>query len=348
MDVAARRGGLTIRGLSKSYGATKVLEGVDLTVEPGSFYAVLGPSGSGKTTVLRTIAGFVAADSGTVEIDGHDMTGVAPAKRDLGVVFQSYALFPHMTVAQNVAYGLKMRRVRKDERRERVAAAIALVGLQGMSSRFPGQLSGGQQQRVALARALVIRPRVLLLDEPLSALDRKVRQEMREELRRIHAETGVTSIIVTHDQEEAMFLADQMLVLKDGQVLQSGPPRELYYHPADDFVAGFLGQINRVPIAGLDTAPEGFARTDDGHIAARPEELLLRAPDAAGLAGHVREIEWSGPVAVVGVELEGGDVVQVLALTPELGAEGGVDIGSRVRIGLRPRPATSAVAPSLR
>jgi putative spermidine/putrescine transport system ATP-binding protein len=244
---------LEMVGLRKDFGPVTAVRDLDLTIEPGEFYTLLGPSGSGKTTVLRMIAGFEAPSAGHIVIDGREVSSLPPGERDLGVVLQHYALFPHMDVAHNVGYPLRMRRLSRRESRERVEKALALVQLEGLGARMPRQLSGGQQQRVALARALVFGPRVLLMDEPLGALDRALRLEMEQELRRIHRETGVTVLYVTHDQEEALALSDRIGVLRAGELLQEGVPAELFETPRDAFVARFFGDCNLLPIS-IDAA----------------------------------------------------------------------------------------------
>lgn len=233
-----------LKGIVKWLGKTLVLRGVDLTVEGGEFFFILGPSGCGKTTLLRIIAGFLVPDEGQVFFGDRDMTAVPPHQRNAAMVFQHYALFPHMTVWNNVAYGLRLRRLPGDELEGRVREALKLVRLEGFERRYPSQLSGGQQQRVALARAITVRPSVLLLDEPLSNLDAKLRAEMRSELKALQRQLGVTAIYVTHDQKEALAMADRMAVMKDGMILQVGTPAELYRRPASRFVAEFLGDAN--------------------------------------------------------------------------------------------------------
>lgn len=232
---------LSVRKARKTYNGKTVVHDVDVTVEDGAFCTMLGPSGSGKTTILQLIAGLEPMDSGDVRLGGRDITRFHPEKRNIGIVFQSYALFPHLSIADNVAYGLKSRKISRREQKRRVDDMLALVGLHEIPDRKPTQLSGGQQQRVALARALVIEPDLLLLDEPLSALDRKIRGEMQTEIARIHRETGVTTVMVTHDQEEALDLADQVVLLQDGHIRQHAAPRTMYDQPASPFVANFLG-----------------------------------------------------------------------------------------------------------
>jgi putative spermidine/putrescine transport system ATP-binding protein len=253
-----------VRGLRVRYGDTEVVRGVALSVERGQIVSLLGPSGCGKTTTLRAIAGFVIPEYGDVSIDGVDVTDVPPNRRDIGMVFQGYALFPHLSVFDNVAYGLRMRKVPQAEAHERVRRALALVKLSQFADRRPKQLSGGQQQRVAIARALVIEPKVLLLDEPLSNLDAKLRQEMRVELRRLLRSTNVASVFVTHDQEEAMVLSDHIILMNAGEVEQRGSPREIYQQPRSLFAATFVGSANFVRGEVVDVTADGVAtiRTD--------------------------------------------------------------------------------------
>ena len=232
---------VALQGVRKAYGETVAMDGVDLAVDEGELLTLLGPSGCGKTTTLNVIAGFVAPDAGRVLIDGTDVSGTPAWQRGLGVVFQSYALFPHMSVADNIAFGLRERHVGRTEAAARVRDALTLVRLDGVADRRPAQLSGGQQQRVALARALVIRPRVLLLDEPLAALDRKLRQEMRAELKEIQRAVGTTTVFVTHDQHEALGLSDRVAVMNHGRIEQLGTPEEVYERPVTAFVADFVG-----------------------------------------------------------------------------------------------------------
>ena len=265
---------LELEKLTKSFGAHNAVDGLTLGVEKGEFVALLGPSGCGKTTTLQMIAGFVEPTSGAIRLAGKDLLAIKPAKRGLGIVFQSYALFPHMTVAENVGFGLEMQGVAAAERKTRVGETLELVGLGAFASRFPRQMSGGQQQRVALARALVIRPQVLLLDEPLSNLDAKLREGMQIELRQIQRTVGTTTILVTHDQAEAMALSDRIVVMNQGRAEQIGPPHEAYERPATPFVANFLGKTNLVNGATV-----------------RPERISFAA---SGLAGTVRTRIFQG------------------------------------------------------
>jgi putative spermidine/putrescine transport system ATP-binding protein len=291
---ATRATGATVELIDvvKDYAGHRALTGVTLAVRPGEFVALLGPSGCGKTTALRALSGLEQVDGGSILIDGVDVVDVAANKRDIGMVFQSYSLFPHLTALENVEFGLRMRRVPAAARRARAAEALELVGLGHLAGRYSHQLSGGQQQRIALARALVTRPRVLLLDEPLSALDAKVRAQLRDEIRRIQTDLGITTLFVTHDQEEALAVADRVAVMRDGNIEQIGTPEELYITPATPFVAGFVGLTNRMPatlangrvtlhgetLAVLGTPPA------DGPVLAfvRPEDLLL----VEGAAGN--------------------------------------------------------------
>jgi putative spermidine/putrescine transport system ATP-binding protein len=260
---------LELVGLRKEFGPVVAVDGVDLRLEPGEFMTLLGPSGSGKTTILRLIAGFEAPTAGRVVLAGQDVSALSPAKRGVGFVSPHYALFPHMSVADNIGYPLRMRRVGKGERRDRVRRVLELVRLEGLEARLPRELSGGQQQRVAFARALVFDPRVLLMDEPLGALDRGLRIELQDELRRVHRETGVTVLYVTHDQEEALVLSDRIGVLRDGKLLQEGTPRDLFERPADAFIARFFGECNLLAAGAAGT------------IVVRPASLHIGSPNGA-------------------------------------------------------------------
>ncbi|WIE54323.1 ABC transporter ATP-binding protein [Curtobacterium sp. MCBD17_003] len=317
----ANRSGATVEldGVVKSYGAHTALTGFSLRLEPGEFVSLLGPSGCGKTTALRALAGLEAIDAGTIRIDGQDVAAVPVERRDIGMVFQQYSLFPHMTVRQNVAFGLEMRKVPADDRRRRVVEALDMVHLADLTDRYPHQLSGGQQQRVALARALVTRPRVLLLDEPLSALDAKVRVTLRDEIRRIQTELGITTLFVTHDQEEALAVSDRIAVMHGGGIEQIGTPEQLYMRPATAFTADFVGQSNRLrgDLRGGDVFTYGFSlpsidRTlDDGPVTAyvRPEDVVL-APDG-GLSGAVLTSSFLGSVRRTTLRLDDGTALVV-------------------------------------
>jgi len=262
---------LRVDGVSKSYGHVVAVAGVDLTVQAGEFFTLLGPSGSGKTTLLRLIAGFERPDSGRIELAGNDVTSVPPHLRQTNTVFQDYALFPHMNVAENIGYGLRVKGTPRAEREERVERAVSMVRLTGLEQRKPNQLSGGQRQRVALARAVINEPEVLLLDEPLGALDLKLRQEMQLELKRIQKKVGITFVYVTHDQEEALTMSDRMAVMMNGKIEQLGSPVEVYERPATEFVAGFIGISNMLERNGVRfvVRPEKLRMLDDGLEAAR-------------------------------------------------------------------------------
>ena len=280
---------VVLQNLSRSFGATKALDGLSIEMAPGELVALLGPSGCGKTTALRIVAGFETADTGSVLVDGKDISSVPAAKRDMGMVFQSYSLFPNMIALDNVAFGLRMRKVRTADRRKRAGELLEMVGLAPQAGQYPHQLSGGQQQRVALARALAIEPRVLLLDEPLSALDAKVRLQLREQIRTIQQRLGTTTLFVTHDQEEALSMADRVGVMSHGKLEQIDAPDELYDHPATAFVAEFVGVMNRIPaeLVGNETVTcvgctvpvkGGSARglSGDVDVLVRPEGLTMR------------------------------------------------------------------------
>ena len=334
---------IVFEGVTKAYGETTVLHGIDLSIAPGEFVALLGPSGCGKTTMLRCLAGLEQPTSGRILVGGDDVSPVPVNKRDMSVVFQAYSLFPHMTVAQNVGFGLEMRKVGKAERATRVAEALELVGLGHTADRYAHQLSGGQQQRVALARALVTRPRALLLDEPLSALDAKVRVRLRDEIKAIQVELGITTIFVTHDQEEALAVADRVAVMRDGVIEQLGAPEDLYRRPATPFVASFIGESNRlegvlagdrvrVPGAELPVLPgaselanlSGASASGDGvpvTAFVRPEQLRLEAVGSAapsdGLAATVVSSGFFGAHRRTVVRAESGETITVQHSTSE-------------------------------
>ena len=307
-------------GVRKEFGDTRnrvvAVEGADLAIGDGELFAILGPSGSGKTTLLRLIAGFEQPTEGTIRLGGRDVTALPPARRDANTVFQQYALFPHMTVAQNVEYGLRVRGVGRDERRRRAAEALEMVRLAGYGARKPAELSGGQQQRVALARALVGRPRVLLLDEPLGALDLKLREQMQVELKAIQREVGITFVIVTHDQDEALTLCDRLVVLNNGRIEQIGAAREVYENPANRFVADFVGTSNV-----LDGAAAEAVLGKRGTFAIRPEriEVLVGAAAPSGLhsvTAEVAEVVYAGPITRVAATVTG--LAETVRLTATL------------------------------
>jgi putative spermidine/putrescine transport system ATP-binding protein len=304
---AARGTAVRLEGIVKRFGDVVAVAGLDLDIADGEFFSMLGPSGSGKTTTLRMIAGFELPTEGRILLHGQDVSRLAPFDRDVNTVFQDYALFPHMTVGDNVAYGLVVRKVPKAERMRRVEDALHMVRLEGYEKRKPGQLSGGQRQRVALARALVNLPRVLLLDEPLGALDLKLREEMQIELKRIQQEVGITFIYVTHDQAEALTMSDRLAVFNHGRVEQVGPPAEVYEHPATRFVAGFVGTSN---LLTGDAAETIVGRR--GTFTVRPEKIHLNPPDVEAeddeisAPGHIREVVYVGPDTRYVVALDAG------------------------------------------
>jgi putative spermidine/putrescine transport system ATP-binding protein len=326
---------IRLQGLRKSFGETTAVAGVDLEVRDGEFFSMLGPSGSGKTTVLRLIAGFETPTGGGIELAGQDVTGLAPFERDVHTVFQDYALFPHMTVEQNVAYGLKIRKVPKAERLVRARKALAEVRLEGYGRRRPAQLSGGQRQRVALARALVGRPRVLLLDEPLGALDLKLREQMQVELKALQREVGITFVFVTHDQEEALTLSDRIAVFDQGRIAQVGTPAEIYERPATPFVASFVGTSNLLEgetarrIAG---AP-GTYNIRPEKIRVLKESAEADEPGHATATGTVAEVVYLGDATRFLVDLDGGGRLTALQQNLETSSE---DVaayrGTRVRL----------------
>jgi putative spermidine/putrescine transport system ATP-binding protein len=307
-----------LESLVKRYGDVVAVAGVDLEIADGEFFSMLGPSGSGKTTTLRMIAGFEQPTSGRVLLHGRDVTGVPPFDRSVNTVFQDYALFPHMTVGENVAYGLAIRRVKRDEQRRRVADALQQVELAGYEDRRPAQLSGGQRQRVALARALILRPRVLLLDEPLGALDLKLREQMQIELKQIQGDVGITFIYVTHDQQEALTMSNRIAVFNGGRIEQIGTPAEIYERPKTRFVAAFVGTSNLM--AG-ETARQVIG--SDGTYAVRPEKIRIgradEQPDSdEGMArGTVREVVYLGPDTRYVVTLDAGSELVVISQNRE-------------------------------
>lgn len=308
---------LVLDRLTKHFGAHVAVDELSLAVEKGEFLALLGPSGCGKTTTLQMIAGFVPPTSGAITLEGKNLLAIKPNQRGLGIVFQSYALFPHMTAAENVAFGLEMQGVGREERRKRVAEALDLVGLSAFAERYPRKMSGGQQQRVALARALVIRPQILLLDEPLSNLDAKLREEMQIELRQIQRTVGTTTILVTHDQAEAMALSDRIVVMNQGKAEQIGPPHETYEHPATPFVASFLGKTNQLAaevspgrseavMAGVSWPVAPHFSGQRVVLSVRPEKIGFAQPGNGGLAGTVKTRIFQGNHWLYQVDTAGG------------------------------------------
>ena len=327
-----------VEGVWKRFGSVEALRGVSLTVREGELFTLLGPSGCGKTTLLRIVAGLLEPDQGRIFFDGDDVTGVPPHKRNVGMVFQDLALFPHMTVYDNVAYGLRVRRVPEDEVRRRVREILELVRLDPgeFASRRPGQLSGGQQQRVALARALVIEPRVLLLDEPFSHLDYKIRQELMAEFKKLQKRLGITTIYVTHDQTEAMLLSDRIAVMNAGRVEQVGRPDEVYEKPRTLFVASFFGDANILP-ARLDgrATPLLEGGEGDGYIVVRYEKLAIDPEEPLDYVfeGVVEDVAFMGPVVRIEVRVGG---VLLRSIQPRTGGMR-FSRGSRVRVGWRSR-----------
>ena len=329
----AGRSMVELRAIRKRFAAFTAVDGVSLDIAAGEFLTLLGPSGCGKTTLLRMVSGFETPDSGTVLLDGHDVTGRPPYRRDVNQVFQSYALFPHLTVADNVAFGLRVRHVPRADVRRRVAAAVEMVSLAGMELRKPHQLSGGQRQRVALARALVCEPKVLLLDEPLAALDAKLRRSMQVELKRLQARVGITFVFVTHDQDEAMTMSDRVAVMNAGRVEQLGTPADVYHRPATAFVATFLGQANLLPCRsggagrvvlsdGTELACDAAGPAGELLLMARPERLRVTAAAAAGgFPVTAGERIFRGPVEQLTLRTAGGiELTAVGAALPPAGA----------------------------
>ena len=312
-----------LRDIRRTYGEVVAIAGLDLDIADGEFFTLLGPSGSGKTTTLRVIAGFERPDAGTVELHGVDVTRTAPSERPVNTVFQDYALFPHMTVRENVEYGLRVKGVSRKERRARADAVLERVRLPGLGSRRPLQLSGGQRQRVALARAIVNGPPVLLLDEPLGALDLKLRQEMQTFLKELQRELGISFVYVTHDQEEALTMSDRLAVFNEGRIEQIGSPAEVYEHPQTEFVAGFVGVSNVLERGGR-------------RFTIRPEKIRM-SPAGDGEAGVVRDVVYVGMVTRYVVELDGGGELVVVRQNLETSSQQALgEQGRRVRLSWRP------------
>ncbi len=305
---------LQVQNLVKTFGQTTVVKGVSFAFDKGEFISLLGPSGCGKTTILRMIAGFETPSSGSIEVDGKDITHLKPNQRQLGMVFQAYALFPNLNVGDNIGFGLKVAGMPRDERRARVTDMLRLIGLSGYEKRFPYEMSGGQQQRVALARAIAPRPRLLLLDEPLSALDAKIRVSLREEIRSIQRDLGITTVFVTHDQEEALSISDRIVVMNAGNIEQLGTPHDIYNRPATRFAATFVGHLNTLPAATF--GPERAIRPELISLAPRPDTDVT-------LTGTVAEIGFLGSVLRLKVNVQGSllsiDTFNANAIPPARG-----------------------------
>lgn len=324
---------IDIHNLSFSIEGKAILHQLEFSIQPGEFFFLLGPSGSGKTTLLRIMAGFYQPTAGELSINSKKMKDIPPQKRNIGMMFQSYALFPHMSVGENIGYGLKLRHLTRTQRDEKIKQVLELVGLSGYASRLPGTLSGGEQQRVALARALVIEPELLLLDEPLSNLDAQLRLRMRKELREIQQKTGITAVYVTHDQDEALSMADRIAILKDGKILQIGTPREVYYHPADPFVANFIGKANLFtgqmrnhliasPFGDLtitnaiqlpkESAPVVFC--------IRPESVMVLEPGETAVdnqfSGLIKDLRFFGESMELYIQLASNDILHAIISNP--------------------------------
>jgi putative spermidine/putrescine transport system ATP-binding protein len=344
----ASRGAIELRNVSKNYGDVVAVDRLDLAVQPGEFVTLLGPSGSGKTTTMMMVAGFEEHTAGSVLIDGRPVDTLPPRERNLGVVFQNYALFPHMSALENVEFALRMRKIPKDERRQRADEALDRVGLGKMGSRKPRQLSGGQQQRVALARALVFNPAALLLDEPMAALDKRLREQMQEEIKTLQKSLGISVLFVTHDQDEAMAMSDRIVVMKDGKIVQSGPPEEVYNQPLTDWVASFLGDTNLIPCTVLerngiealvDLGGLGTARVADRGVqgenyavSIRPEHLKFRSAGECGNGGAATLVSSTNLGATIRHRLmAGGQELQLRELSPD--SAGGPAPGDQVFVG---------------
>lgn len=340
-DAPAHAASVAFEGVIKDYGPTRVLQGLDLDIRPGELVSLLGPSGCGKTTALRVLAGLETASGGVVRIGGADVSAVPTNRRDIGMVFQAYSLFPHLTVLDNTTFGLRMRRIAAAEAKGRAREALALVGLDELAARYPHELSGGQQQRVALARALVTEPGVLLLDEPLSALDAKVRVQLRDEIRRIQLRLGITTVFVTHDQEEALAVSDRVAVMDGGRIEQAATPEELYLRPATPFVAAFVGLSSVVPaevsggtvkVLGASVPVQGGHADGGAEAFLRPENVRL-AGEGEGVAATVEESTFLGSVRRTLVRTEDGHLVRLQHAVDER-----VAYGDRVRVALAPVP----------
>ena len=328
---------IRLSGVRKVYGEVVAVAGIDLEVRRGEFFTLLGPSGSGKTTTLRMIAGFELPDAGKVELAGRDVVDLPPYDREVNTVFQDYALFPHMSVAENVEYGMRVRRTAKDERARRRDEALEMVRLSGFEDRKPAELSGGQRQRVALARSIVNRPRVLLLDEPLGALDLKLREQMQVELKQIQHEVGITFVYVTHDQEEALTMSDRIAVFNEGAIEQVGAPADVYEAPGNRFVAGFVGVSNLI-------------ERDGRQFTIRPEKVRILEPgeSAEGMhteTGRIRDVSYAGMITRYLVVLDEGGELQVVRQNLETtSAEAVEQVGREVAVGWRPEHTVAVVA----
>ena len=340
-----------LRGIVKDFGATRVLHGVDLDIAPGEFVSLLGPSGCGKTTALRVISGLEDATAGVVAFGGTDVSRTPTNKRDIGMVFQAYSLFPHLRVVDNVAFGLRRRKVDARTSRRRAGEALELVGLDHLADRYPHQLSGGQQQRVALARALVTEPRVLLLDEPLSALDAKVRVQLRDEIRRIQLRLGTTTVFVTHDQEEALAVSDRIAVMDAGRIEQIGSPEELYRRPATPRVAAFIGLSSSVPgvarggtvtLWGTEVPAQSAVEDGDVDVLLRPEHVLLVGA-GSGVGAVVEESTFLGSFRRSLVRTDDGTLVRL-----QHAAEDRLEFGERVHIAVAPVPVVATARAAAR
>jgi spermidine/putrescine transport system ATP-binding protein len=345
---------LRLQALSKTFGSMQILKGIDLEIRKGEFLTLLGPSGCGKTTTLRIVAGLEHQSFGSVFLNGSCIDNLPAYRRDVHTVFQSYALFPHLNVFQNIAFPLELKRTPPGAMRERVQSVLALVGLDGFEARHPHELSGGQQQRVALARAVVDHPAILLLDEPFGALDLKLRKEMQTEVRRIHRESGLTFIHVTHDQEEAMTMSDRIVVMAGGEIQQIGSPQEVYSRPQNEFVANFVGKSNFIPVVVLDITEQGAVvalpndhRTEcarwvdmpassSAALVVRPENLKIATIDEAltipSLAGSVADVILAGPYMEVVVQLPSGEHLSSFHVTSDLLRRQSVRVGERVQV----------------
>ena len=341
---------IDIRDLTKRYGSFAALDRVDLHIEGGEFLTLLGPSGSGKTTLLMVLAGFVRPTSGAVEVGGQDLTRVPPHKRDFGMVFQNYALFPHMSVAENIAYPLKLRGLDRASIGAKVSEALRLVQLEHLAERGVHQLSGGQRQRIALARAVVFEPRVLLMDEPLSALDKKLREQMQIEIRHLHEKLGITTVYVTHDQREALTMSDRIAVINEGRVIQVAGPTAIYNRPADVFVADFVGESTMLPVARngagyvfegrpvVAVEPEGGAVPGQGFLVVRPEKLELfedaMAVDHNRFDGEIEEVVYQGETLFARVRLDEGPHLVLRRTTGRQATQSIGEPGGRIALAL--------------